>query len=42
MVRPSAFAVLTVQLDSCGLLDRQIGWFLVFENAPGIDTSNIK
>jgi hypothetical protein len=24
------------------LLDRQIGWFLVFENAPGIDTSNIK
>jgi hypothetical protein len=30
------------QLDSCSLLDRQIGWFLVFENAPGIDTSNIK
>ena len=25
------------QLDSCSLLDRQIGWFLVFENAPGID-----
>jgi hypothetical protein len=23
------------QLDSCGLLDRQIGWFLAFENAPG-------
>jgi hypothetical protein len=25
------------QLDPCSLLDRQIGWFLAFENAPGID-----
>jgi hypothetical protein len=24
------------QLDSCSLLDRQIGWFLAFEDAPGI------
>jgi len=27
------------QLDFCGLLDRQIGRFLAFENAPGIDAS---
>ena len=27
------------QLDFYGLLDRQIGWFLALENAPGIDAS---
>jgi hypothetical protein len=24
------------QLDFYGLLDRQVGWFLAFKNAPGI------
>src|SRR5262249_15510480 len=27
------------QLDFYSLLDRQIGWFLAFENAPGIDAN---
>src|ERR1700734_1494080 len=27
------------QLDFYGLLDRQIGWFLAFENAPGINAN---
>ena len=26
-----------VQLDFCGLLDRQIGWFFAFENSAGVD-----
>src|SRR6516162_3073639 len=25
------------EVDFCDLLHRQIGWFLAFENAPGID-----
>jgi hypothetical protein len=26
-------------LDFCDLLHRKVGWFLAFENAPGIDAS---
>src|SRR5207244_3922124 len=28
-----------VELDFCGLLDRQIGWFFALENAAGVDAS---
>jgi hypothetical protein len=27
------------QLDFCGLLDWPLGWFLAFENPPGIDAN---
>ena len=36
--RPRRFEV-EGQLDFCSLLDRQIGWFLALENAPGIDAN---
>jgi len=30
------------QINFCDLLDWQIGWFLAFENAPGIDASLVE
>ena len=30
------------QLDSCGLLNRQIGWLIAVENAPGIDSKFVQ
>jgi hypothetical protein len=39
IVRPSGGLEVDDEIEFGRLLDRQIGWFLAFENAPGIDAS---